>query len=248
MNTKKSKIDTIPNINLFTLIPERGYWKSGDYSYQNDLVSHDIRRFGCWEPYETEIFIELLNMNNPNKLMIVDVGAHIGYYTLIAAKCGYKCLSIESHEKIYNVLKMNIELNGLTDKVICVNKFAGEKDDDCNKTITIQSLCKDVKSEILMKVDVEGSDPDVIKGTLNLFKNGIIKYLFVEISPHLRGRETYVNMCREISESSKYQIFDIGLSKPRKLQPVTYHISNLPQNSNFNISDTKQTNFLFIRV
>jgi hypothetical protein len=45
-------------------------------------VSNFIYHNKCWEPYETSIFIELIR----GKQCFVDVGANIGFHSLLAAR------------------------------------------------------------------------------------------------------------------------------------------------------------------
>lgn len=77
------------------------------------------------EKYESELFKDALKEG----MVVVDVGAHIGYYSLIAAKLvGKKGLvyAFEPEPSNYKLLCKNIEVNGYTN-VVLVKKAVSNK-------------------------------------------------------------------------------------------------------------------------
>jgi FkbM family methyltransferase len=63
---------------------------------------------------------------------VIDVGSHIGHYTLIAAKLvgpKGKVIAIEADPKNFEILNKNIELNKLNDNVITINYAASSKEE-----------------------------------------------------------------------------------------------------------------------
>lgn len=78
-----------------------------------DLVSRMIINDKIWEAYETQLMIEHVHAGD----CVIDIGANIGYYSLIASKLVTeqgKVLSFEPEEDNFNLLKHNIETNQLT--------------------------------------------------------------------------------------------------------------------------------------
>jgi FkbM family methyltransferase len=74
----------------------------------DDLVSREIARQRIWEPYETELLIERLGPGQ----VFVDVGANIGYYSLIADQLVGESGSIyafEPEQKNFAVLERNLQ-------------------------------------------------------------------------------------------------------------------------------------------
>jgi FkbM family methyltransferase len=72
----------------------------GDDQY--DLVGHEgeyirrtIGKWGLWEPTITRCVVDILRLTSPDEGVVVDVGAHIGYYSLLAANFGYETHAIE---------------------------------------------------------------------------------------------------------------------------------------------------------
>lgn len=76
----------------------------------DQIISARLREQGVWEEYETELSLKLLKPGD----CYVDVGANIGYYSLIASRCvGAKgqVISFEPDAKNFALLEQNIALN-----------------------------------------------------------------------------------------------------------------------------------------
>lgn len=80
---------------------------------ENDqIISARIRQNGVWEEYETKLTLDLVKAGD----VYVDVGANIGYYSLIASRCvgaSGKVISYEPDPENYALLEANIALNEL---------------------------------------------------------------------------------------------------------------------------------------
>lgn len=77
------------------------------------MISAKLRQEGCWEAYETELTLQILKPGD----VYVDVGANIGYYTLLAAaRAGEQgqVLAYEPDPQNFALLKANVALNHLT--------------------------------------------------------------------------------------------------------------------------------------
>lgn len=84
---------------------------------------------GFWEMWVTNF---LMNEVVEPGMSIVEVGANIGYYTvLMASKIGPsgRLCSFEANPSVYEVLYQNIAVNGLLDRVTLVNKAASSHND-----------------------------------------------------------------------------------------------------------------------
>jgi len=79
---------------------------------ESDLVSRMILRDKIWEAFETKLVIENLHDGS----VFIDVGANIGYYSVIASKCignKGKIFSFEPEQKNFQLLAMNIKQNNI---------------------------------------------------------------------------------------------------------------------------------------
>ena len=97
----------------------------------DDYISNVIRHYGCWEPNLTEFIIYLHKKHDISNKIIFDVGANIGYYSLL-------CSALDNTNQIhaFEPLKINYELIDKTIdsqniKNIKVNKHCiGNKDNE----------------------------------------------------------------------------------------------------------------------
>ncbi len=96
-----------------------------------DLTASRIYWFGVWEPNLTALLSDRLSKGK----LFVDVGANIGYFTLLAAKLvgdSGQVLALEPSPSTFQKLQRNVELNaekfGSSGIVSIENKAAGEVD------------------------------------------------------------------------------------------------------------------------
>ncbi len=163
---------------------------------------------GIYEPIETELVKKELKKGDT----VLDIGANIGYYTLLFAKLvgeNGKVFAFEPDPTNFTLLKKNIEINGY-ENVVLVQKAVANKNgtvrlyikgednigyntiydtNDGRKSIEIESIrlddyFKDYNGQIdFIKMDVEGAEGAVIRGMPNLL-NKTIK-IVTEFSPML---------------------------------------------------------------
>lgn len=128
-----------------------------------------------------------LHLLRPGDLF-VDVGANIGSYTILATKvCGARSIAVEPDPHTSTALRRNVELNACTNHVEVAETALGSEvgriaftvgRDTVNKVasadasevqeVPITTLDKLVDGRIpaLIKIDVEGFEPEVIKGAV----------------------------------------------------------------------------------
>lgn len=170
----------------------------------NGLVDKTIYMHGIWEPAITEIIFNKLKSGD----VFFDVGANIGYFTLLSARLvGINGVvhSFEPIPRVYYQLSENLKLNNL--KNVTAHNFAvGSFENKIlintyDNNIGMSSLLKEsgdsaeeVEVKVLddifsdteridfMKIDVEGFEYEVLKGASKLIKKHKPKILF-EINP-----------------------------------------------------------------
>ncbi|HSE29134.1 MAG TPA: FkbM family methyltransferase [Candidatus Saccharimonadales bacterium] len=170
---------------------------------------------GYYEKLQLTIYAELAKKAD----VIIDVGANIGLYSSIGAKNLKKSSKLIAFEPIpdnIDLLKSNLQLNGLQDKVTIVPKALGEDDRKLELYLSSKSIGNHsaggsgargygdvlevdqttidaytnkakLKTVDLIKIDVEGYDGYVLKGGLKT----IAKYhpaLMIECIPELLDR------------------------------------------------------------
>ena len=85
------------------------------------ILSEILMTSGLWEPYVKAILDKDVENNN----VIVDVGAHIGVYTIPLAKKVSKVIAFEPHPKTSEMLDKSIKLNQLHN-VVLIKKIVGD--------------------------------------------------------------------------------------------------------------------------
>ena len=159
-----------------------------------------------WEPYTTELFQNALKPGST----VLDIGAHHGYFSLLAARCvgpEGRIYAFEPAPENFKILKKNIELNHLTN-VFPVNKavsdkavtlpfffrqqtgvtgslFNSEQPDEMRiqvECVTIDEYL-DGESVDVVKMDIEGGEPFALNGMKNTLSRSNDMVLFVEIDP-----------------------------------------------------------------
>ncbi|MEM2261339.1 MAG: FkbM family methyltransferase [Nitrososphaerota archaeon] len=108
--------------------------------------------------------------------IVIDCGAHVGIFTLKAAKVGAKVLAIEPDPLNYVLLKMNIALNGFNN-IHVIKVAVGKEDKGVEEIIpwgrktrvpirSIKSIASEFNLEHVdfLKMDIEGAEVDAIDG------------------------------------------------------------------------------------
>lgn len=73
---------------------------------RNDIVSNAIRDGGKWdESKSSELLREL---RNSDKSTFFDVGANVGWFSLLAAYSGFQAVTVEPFESNINLFKMSL--------------------------------------------------------------------------------------------------------------------------------------------
>lgn len=128
----------------------------------SDLVQRYIFFFGCWEPEISEYISSALGRDD----VFIDIGANIGYYSLLAAnRVGQigKVYSIEASPSIFSKLCDNVRRNS-ADNIVLFNFAVCEEhkmvpiflheSDNCGATTTIPKIA--AKRSATLEGHVEG--------------------------------------------------------------------------------------------
>lgn len=157
------------------------------YCTGQDDVSRTLINTGVWEPIESSLVAEILEKGNKNKL-IIDIGAHIGWYSLMAAKLGYRVRAIESNQENCEVLMKNMELHNIPLTQVKLWKLWM----DANaRPVRFQDT-------LLVKCDIEGNEKYALTLCQDLFARRKAEYILFEISPVFN--DSYPSVVRTITE------------------------------------------------
>jgi FkbM family methyltransferase len=190
----------------------------------------------------------LLHFLNENDIFF-DVGANVGSYTLLAA--GIKkaiCISFEPAPETFKLLEANVKLNKLGTHVTCVRAAVGadagyisftQDQDTTNHVITGHGLYPNdisvpvVKLDaycfhrpILLKIDVEGFETEVLKGSQDLLKQQDLTAIIIELNGS-GGRYQYSE------EDVHQQLLESGF-EPYAYNPFSRYFTALNYFGGFN--------------
>ncbi|MGI0058014.1 MAG: FkbM family methyltransferase [Nitrosarchaeum sp.] len=173
---------------------------------KNDSLCLSIN--GIYEEFETNIVKKEVKQGD----VVIDIGANIGYFTLIFAKLvgdKGKVFAFEPDPTNFELLKKNVEINGYKNVVLeqkalsdnqgkmmlSLNKVntAGHQLDFKNEKssnsveVDVLSLDKYFSKHIIdinfIKMDVEGAESNIIQGMTNILKNSKSLKMIVEYNP-----------------------------------------------------------------
>ena len=197
----------------------------------------------------------LLHFLTENDLF-VDVGANVGVYSILASGVSKaKSIAIEPSYETGNILKQNIAINNLGDKITTVNYIIGNQSgkvsftkglDSINRVVretddvkntelhdeeTLDNILNNVTPN-LIKIDVEGYEVNVLKGALNTLKKAELKILLIETN----------------GLSSKYKLNEDDIFSILQEYGFTpYSYSPFERRLIQNDKNTKHDNTIFIR-
>ncbi len=170
--------------------------------YPSDTIIGNPIAAGLYEPYESRLFLDAIGKHST----VFDVGANIGYYTLLASKKALsgKIVAFEPNQKNYLLLEKNIRDNDIRNANIwrvAVSYQVGEaklylskenqgdhqlyfsegRESEVVMTTTIDAFVAlhEVKPDVV-KIDTQGFDYYVLLGMKKLLEESKDITLFTE--------------------------------------------------------------------
>ncbi|MFW5804104.1 MAG: FkbM family methyltransferase [bacterium] len=163
-----------------------------------------FQKQGGYEPALTKKIHDLLgSLENP---FFIDIGAHFGYYTMLAGKWikgDNPVYAFEPNPDFFETLKENISINNLTDKVkpwqIALSNKKGtanmtgwdsrtmsEDEKGSIDTFTFDQFCERerIKPDII-KIDVHGAEGKILGGMPRVLKE--VSHIFCETHNSMMG-------------------------------------------------------------
>jgi FkbM family methyltransferase len=202
----------------------------------DEVVSRMILAYGNWEAGETAWF---LRMVKPGET-IVDAGANVGYYTVIGSRLvgdHGRVYAFEPDPSNFELLRKNVELNGLTNVVLEQKALSNRKGTlklyiaDKNKgdhriyqpegearpsveveAVRLDEYFHDDKRGIdFIKIDTQGAEGVILEGMAGLLERRTDgPTIFMEFWPHaLKTMGTDPGAVLGMLHSSDYKFYEV---------------------------------------
>jgi FkbM family methyltransferase len=167
------------------------------------MVTHNYYT-GLYEYDDMAFLLRYLNKTDT----LVDIGANAGVFSILAAKV--KKATVVAYEPVpqtYERLLRNVQLNGLSNSVICVNKgLSGSSGELCFTTssdatnhvcndqeklsefvkVSVTTLDDEMESQSVvpsvLKIDVEGYEHFVLDGASRILFNNSTNIILIELN------------------------------------------------------------------
>lgn len=220
-----------------------------------------------YEEFETDIVKKIIHKDD----VVIDVGANIGYYTLIFSRLvgnKGKVFAFEPEPNNFNLLQKNVKINGY-ENVVIINKAVSNKMekiklyiDDENQgghtlsptktksksiqieAVTLDNYFKNDSNKIkFIKMDIEGSEARTMDGMKNMLNNNNELQMMVEFNPYLLNKSG--------SDPEKYlysfmkfdyKIFEMDKKNRKVLNAEIPHLL-----TKYTPENQKHTNLLFLK-
>ena len=201
----KSPLRYIVNKIIKSNIPEKIQIDEGIlFLYNKDVGVSGMLALDIFEPFETKLFRETLRPG----MTVIDIGANIGYYTVIASKHvgkNGKIFAYEVEDTNYSYLDKNIKVNSINNviakKIAVSNKtgnssffltddnkgahsFANNRHSKKSIIVNTDTIDNSIDTPIdIIKMDIEGAEILAIEGMVNTIKKNQKIILFTEFYP-----------------------------------------------------------------
>jgi len=195
-------------------------------------IENAIIKGGVFAPSESSIFDYVLRdgCKRRNALgqppLVVDVGANLGWFTLLAASYGCRVISFEILPKAVQLIRLSLELNHFTDRVqlyhlgmshisgnltvyyndndwgfSSLRPLVGVPDGEVEQKVLVPVSTLDlmVKEDvILLKIDVEGAEDLVLEGGMQLIRNFNVENMIIETKLYRGDRMSKIAFINEM--------------------------------------------------
>jgi len=185
-----------------------------DNNIQNeglDIISNCIRKKYCWYKLQTELLIEILKDGGHT---FIDMGSHIGYYSLIASGYENNVLAIDKNKNYLNLLKKTVKDNNL-ENIKIVNTILDSATD--------KSLFENFENIKCLKVSLNGAEIGAINLFKNLLKKKKIEYIFLNFNKNKTGGIFFLKIMKKFG----YNIFDLKYGNHNSFDENINHLNNI---------------------
>ena len=205
-------------------------------------LSQDLLVKGEFEPFETELFINVIE----DRDVIFDVGANIGYYSVMASSASKSSsvFAFEPDEVNFRLLERNLRDNGCLnvrcfqvavsdrDGPVLLYKCAGNEGDHRiypvagRRSTSVEAITLDrflpleVPAPRVVKIDIQGAEPQALRGMSRVIRASPELALFTEFWPEgLAAAGSSAEEYFSLLLSHEFSVYAI-IEGARRLEPI----------------------------
>jgi hypothetical protein len=168
------------------------YAGSEGYCPGNDAVSETIAETGIWEPRETAMALKVMAGHEGDAL--VDFGAQLGWFCLLAASCGLDSFAFDADPEPLRLMHESFLLNGWMPFLHAEQvRVAPEI-----KSVRLPDHAR------LAKIDIEGAEDEAVRLLWPMLDRGTVDHVVMEVSPVFAP--WYPELCAEIVDDG-YEMY-----------------------------------------
>lgn len=149
----------------------RSYPVGESYCPGCDAVSETIDLVGIWEPRETILALTVFE-SAPAGSVFLDLGAQIGWFSLLAASAGLDTISVDADAEPLRLLSESAKRNSWHGMV-----------HPWQMRIDAETPVLPVADYRLAKLDIEGAEFDGIRILRPSIEAGLVDHILMEVSP-----------------------------------------------------------------
>jgi len=210
-----------------------------DLNPRDSVLTHTLLKHRIWEPRETAWFLHFLRKGDT----VLDIGANVGYYTLIAAKRAGEAgrvYAFEPDPESFEILERNLRINGLSNVTAEQKAVSSQKGtltlylasrnkadhriyrhEDSKSAVQVEAVPLDDyfrghdRRVDVVKIDTQGAEALILKGMEGLLRRNPDAVIFIEFWPHgLKGLGNTGQELLDLLKSHDLLTFDLGASSP----------------------------------
>jgi FkbM family methyltransferase len=234
--------------------------KSYTDNEHKDFIIRCIYKYNYYEPLISILFLKLLN----DKDIFIDIGANIGYYSLICSKTCKQVYSFEPLKLNYDILNENIKINNINNIIVNNSAISNENNIKMNFTYGTSKICENGDINVdnisldnyvnlnnitkikLIKIDVEGYEIKVLETMIIILKNNMVDYIMCEVL-----QNTYNEVCEIFKQFGYNKIYDLGtgfvLNNYSLNETMMMEFDEILKNYELKIFNSSNTNLLFAK-
>lgn len=177
----------------------------GPYCPAHDAVSETIVSHRIWEPRETILALQVCQ-GHVGELM-VDVGAQLGWFSLLAGACGLEVQALDADAANVDALEQSARTNGWQLRVHALRLRVGPNTPPYLSGTRIR----------FAKIDLEGAEADALAMLWPTIAGQTLDHLMMEVSPVFKPGTHYQDLVARIVACG----YDAFLLPPKQHPPVS---------------------------